>query len=517
MIKRALISVSDKSGILEFAKALTELNIELLSTGGTYSLLKENAIPVKKVAEITQFPEILDGRVKTLHPAIHGGILAKRNKEHLEQLAEHKFGLIDLVIVNLYPFETTIKKPNVSYEEAIENIDIGGPTMLRSAAKNHHDVTVLVDSADYQTVLEEIKESGDTSLKTRKKLALKTFQHTAHYDSQISNYLNSILNTEMPDKALLSFSKKQDLRYGENPHQKAAFYEDINDSSLNICSTKQIWGKELSYNNILDLDAALNITRDFINDHSPFAVIIKHTNPCGAALGNTALGAYQRAVACDPVSYFGGIVGVNTKVDASLAEELGKSFLECIIAPDFDDDALEILKSKKNIRLMIFDKNLPLKKSAYNVRRVSGGLLMQEFDDIDFDINIAQNVTIKLVSDEEKITMAFAWKMVKHVKSNAIILASKGQLVGIGAGQMSRVDSAEIALKKARQNNFEMENLILASDAFFPFRDSIDMAAANGITGIIQPGGSIKDKEVIAAANEHNISMLFTAIRHFNH
>jgi phosphoribosylaminoimidazolecarboxamide formyltransferase/IMP cyclohydrolase len=517
MIKRALLSVSDKTGIIDFARELTNLGVEILSTGGTFKVISDAGISVKKVEDVTHFPEILNGRVKTLHPNIHAGILACRDEDHLAQLDEHKIGQIDLVVVNLYPFESTIAREDVTSDLAIENIDIGGPTMLRAAAKNHKYVTTVVDAKDYSKVIEELKLNAKVSLETNKIFALKVFQHTASYDTAISNYLNKEITNTLPEIFLSSFEKVQDLRYGENPHQKAAFYKEKKFEGISISNSTQLWGKELSYNNIIDLEAALNISLEYKYSKKPFVNIIKHTNPCGAALGNSVEEAYKRAVETDPKSYFGGIVGTNVEIDAPAAKEMSKSFLECIIAPSFSNEAFEILKVKKNIRLMTYDKSLITKDLGYNTRRVKGGLLVQEFDAIKFDFENTKTVSEKKVSDSEKENLEFAWKLVKHIKSNAIIYAKNGQLIGVGAGQMSRVDSSEVAVQKAKNAGLSLDGAVMASDAFFPFRDSIDAAAEAGIIAIIQPGGSVKDKEIIQAANEHEMAMVFTGKRHFNH
>lgn len=516
MKKRALISVSDKSGVADFASELSSLGYEILSTGGTFKLLSEAGVPVIKVSEVTGFPEILGGRVKTLHPAIHGGILAKREAEHEAELAKNEFNFIDIVCVNLYPFEQTIAKADVTYNDAVENIDIGGPTMLRASAKNHQYVVSLVDSADYGICLEELKTNGDVSFKTRQRLAHKTFLHTAHYDTCISNYLMNEMEQALPATFVSSYALKQELRYGENPHQKAAFYVDKAATEMSIATATQLWGKELSYNNILDSDAALNIVRDFLGD-DPFVCILKHTNPCGAAYGSDVLDAYNRAVACDPVSFFGGIVGSNSEITAEAASKMGESFLECIVAPSFSNEAFEILKKKKNIRLLTFDATRAAQKTGLNTRRVTGGLLVQEFDSAAFSIESARCVTTAEPSSAEKKSLEFAWKLVKHVKSNAILFAKDGQAIGVGAGQMSRIDSTKIAIQKAREAGFDLAGSLVASDAFFPFRDSIDSIAEVGVTAVIQPGGSIRDDEVIAAADEHKIKMVFTGQRHFNH
>jgi phosphoribosylaminoimidazolecarboxamide formyltransferase/IMP cyclohydrolase len=516
-MKRALISVSDKSGVVEFAKSLNELGYQIISTGGTFKVLNENNIDVIEADKVTGFPEILDGRVKTLHPNIHGGILARRDESHLAQLKEHGIETIDIVAVNLYPFEATVAKENCTYDLAVENIDIGGPTMLRSAAKNHKYVTTVVDTKDYETVISELKEKTDISFETRKKLALKVYQHTASYDTAISNYLAKQISDDMPETYLASFEKKQELRYGENPHQKAAFYTERNYIGHSVGNTTQLWGKELSYNNIIDLEAAYTMALEYNNSTTPFIVIVKHTNPCGAAIGTSIEHAYRRAVETDPKSFFGGIVGSNMEIDELAAKEMSKAFLECIIAPSFSDKALEILKAKKNIRLVTYEKSTNSDVSGYNVRRIKGGMLVQEFDSYTTPIDKCSVPTSRKPDSNEKESLEFAWKMVKHIKSNAILYAKDGQLVGVGAGQMSRVDSSELAVQKAKNSGLSLDGAVMASDAFFPFRDSIDAAAKAGIKAIIQPGGSIRDEEVIKAADEHGITMMFTKMRHFNH
>jgi phosphoribosylaminoimidazolecarboxamide formyltransferase/IMP cyclohydrolase len=515
-IKRVLVSVTDKKGVIDFAKELQTFGVEILSTGGTAAQLRDSGIAVTDVSDYTGFPEMMDGRLKTLHPKIHGGLLALRDKdEHMKALAAHGIGLIDMVVINLYRFEDTVAREGCTMEEAIENIDIGGPTMLRAAAKNHRFVTVVTDPDDYPAVIDEMKRTGGAiSEETNFAFAVKTFQLTARYDGAISNYLGTMLpggTQEFPETFTMQFVKAQELRYGENPHQKAAFYRERGVSIPSISTARQIQGKELSYNNIMDSDAAWLMASDF---DLPTAVIMKHSNPCGSATSESSLAdAYRKALETDSVSAFGGIVAFNRPVDKGTAEELAKIFLEVVIAPGFDDDALQVLEAKKNLRLL----EIPLKKGTatdYDYRRVAGGLLIQERDKIEEDIRNTEVVTKRAPTGDEYQALAFAWHVVKHVKSNAIVLATKDQLVGVGAGQMSRVDSVRIATMKA---NLPTKGTVLASDAFFPFRDGVDMAAEAGVTAIIQPGGSIRDDEAIKAADEHGIAMIFTGKRHFRH
>ncbi|HIJ80442.1 MAG TPA: bifunctional phosphoribosylaminoimidazolecarboxamide formyltransferase/IMP cyclohydrolase [Desulfuromonadales bacterium] len=515
-ITRALISVSDKSGIIEFARHLSACGVEILSTGGTAKLLRESGLTVKDVSEFTGFPEMLDGRVKTLHPKVHGGLLGMRsNPEHVAKMQEHGILNIDMVVVNLYPFEATTAKAGCSLEDAIENIDIGGPTMLRSAAKNYPDVTVLVDHADYATVLKEMAENGGAvSGATNFGLAVKVFQHTAAYDGAISNYLGSRLTKEIveyPPTFTLQVKKTQDLRYGENPHQTAAFYVETSVAEPCVSNAVQLQGKELSFNNIIDLDAAIETVKEF--DKSA-AVIIKHTNPCGVALADSPLTAYLKARECDPVSAFGGIVGFNRTVDAATATELTSTFLEAVIAPGYSDEALAIFTAKKNVRVMqvpLLDKYVA---DGFDLKRVTGGLLLQGRDTGMITARECRVVTERVPSASEYEALDFAWRVCKHIKSNAIVFSNRDQTVGIGAGQMSRVDSSKIAVQKAL---LPTTGTVLASDAFFPFRDGVDAAAEAGVTAIIQTGGSVRDEEVIKAANEHGIAMLFTSMRHFRH
>ncbi|SNX53030.1 bifunctional phosphoribosylaminoimidazolecarboxamide formyltransferase/IMP cyclohydrolase [Thermoanaerobacterium sp. RBIITD] len=508
MPKRALISVSKKDGILDFAKELNELGYEILSTGGTYKLLKDNGINVIKVSDVTGFPEILDGRVKTLHPKIHGGLLAIRdNEEHINALKEHGIEPIDIVVVNLYPFKETILRDNVTLDEAIENIDIGGPSMIRAAAKNNKYVTVIVDPKDYEIVINEIKEYGDTKEETRFYLAMKAFGHTALYDSLIYNYLLEKNNEEFPDVITFSYEKAQDMRYGENPHQKATFYRNAL-KSYGISECEQLHGKELSFNNINDANATIELLKEF---NEPAAVAVKHTNPCGVAVADSVYDAFKKAYECDPVSIFGGIVAFNRKLDAKTAEELSKIFLEIIIAPDFEEDALNILKKKKNVRILKLKDGYV---KEYDLKKVEGGLLVQEKDEIDLYDDKLNVVTEKAPSEKELRDLKFAWKVVKHVKSNAIVLAKDGATVGIGAGQVNRIWPTEQSIKQAGE---KAKGSVLASDAFFPFPDVVEAAEKAGVTSIIQPGGSINDKASIDEANKAGISMIFTGIRHFKH
>ncbi|MED3662474.1 bifunctional phosphoribosylaminoimidazolecarboxamide formyltransferase/IMP cyclohydrolase [Ureibacillus terrenus] len=508
MAKRALISVSNKEGIVEFAKELVALGYEILSTGGTKKLLQENDVPVTGVDEVTKFPEILDGRVKTLNPMIHGGLLGKfDDPSHQAQMKEHGIEPIEIVCVNLYPFVETISKPDVTYEEAIENIDIGGPTMLRAAAKNHKYVTVIVDSNDYQTVLDELKANGATSFETRKKLAAKVFRHTASYDAYISNYLTE---EQFPETLTLTYELKQTLRYGENPHQKAAFYKKRLGSDFSLAYATQLHGKELSYNNIQDGNAALQIVKEF---KEPAAVAVKHMNPCGVGVGSTIEEAFDKAYEADPVSIFGGIVALNREVDAATAEKLSKIFLEIIIAPSFTEEALEILTKKKNIRLLTIDFSQQ-KKDPFKVVSVEGGLLVQDDDTYGFEDADIKVVTDREPTEEEWEALKLGWKVVKHVKSNAIVVNNKEMTLGIGAGQMNRVGAARIALEQAGE---KAKGAVLASDAFFPMPDTVEEAIKAGITAIIQPGGSIRDQDSIDAANKAGIAMVFTGVRHFKH
>jgi len=511
-MRRALISVSDKTGVAEFARGLAELGWEVLSTGGTASLLKEQGVPVTPVSEVTGFPEILEGRVKTLHPAIHGGILARRVPEHLEELKRQGIGLIDMVVVNLYPFFQTISRPGVTLEEAVENIDIGGPAMVRAAAKNFEYVAVVVNPSRYRQILEVLRQQGEVPRALRMELAQEAFLHTSEYDFQVQGYLARQLGQEqkaegMPQRFVLAGEKLMDLRYGENPHQKAAFYSRAGQGAAGVL--QQLHGKELSYNNLLDLNSAWSLVQEF---SAPAAVIIKHTNPCGAAQGSDLAEAYRRALDADPVSAFGGIVALNRPVDEKTASLLGEIFLEVIAAPSFEPGALDILRAKKNLRLLTLASQG--EDAEYEIKTVPGGFLVQEADRVDLDLSSLRVVTKRQPTQEEWEDLFFAWKVVKHVKSNAIVVCRGQQTLGVGAGQMNRVGSVRIALEQAKE---KARGAVLASDAFFPFRDSVDEAGRAGITAIIQPGGSVRDEESIQAADEYGMAMVFTGVRHFKH
>jgi len=512
-IKRALVSVSDKNGVVELCAALKKSGVEILSTGGTARELQGNNIPVTEVSDYTGFPEILDGRVKTLHPKIHGGLLALRgNPAHMQTLKEYNIGLIDMVVVNLYPFEKTVAKTGVTREQAIENIDIGGPSMLRSAAKNHQSVAVVSSPEQYPGLIEELEiNKGSLSEETCKKLAAAVFRTTAAYDTAIGNYLSrGPAGETFPVSLSLQFSKVQELRYGENPHQKAAFYSE-GGRRTGLAGLKQLWGKELSFNNILDLNAAVNMVREFPD---PAVVFLKHNNPCGAAENKDVLKAYKQAWECDKLSAFGGIIAVNRKIGLDLAKLIAKSgFLECIIAPEFSSDGLELLKAKKNLRLLALP-GLSGACAGFDLKRVAGGLLVQEPDCLTLEPDKLKVVTKKKPSKAEMGSLIFAWKVAKHVKSNAIVLARGARTVGIGAGQMSRVDSVFITKRKAGKL---AKNSCLASDAFFPKEDAVLEAAKMGVKAIIQPGGSIADEEIIKACDKHKIAMVFTGTRHFRH
>ena len=506
MTKRALISVSDKTNIVEFAKGLEKYGFEVISTGGTYTHLKNNGVSCISIEDVTQFPEILEGRVKTLHPKIHGGLLSKRGNElHNKHVAENNIEYIDLVCVNLYPFEATVKKEGVSEEEIIENIDIGGPSMLRSAAKNFNDVAVVTDINDYAKILEEL-EQGGISYETRRALAIKVFNTTASYDAAIANYFNKKDNL-VPEKLTLSYKLQDSLRYGENPHQKAYHYVQDNNESYALQNAVQLHGKEMSYNNIQDASAALDILSEF---DETTCVAVKHMNPCGVATGNSVFEAYSRAYEADPVSIFGGIVAVNGKVDKETAEKMHSIFLEIILATDYDEEALEILTKKKNLRIYkLSEKN---NNHEQQIKSVRGGILVQDFNDKLADEY--ESVTEKKVDESQQRDIEFGLKVVKHVKSNAIVVVKDGQTLGIGAGQMNRVGSCKIALEQAGE---KARGAVLASDAFFPMRDSADIAADYGIAAIVQPGGSIRDQESIDACNEKGVAMVFSKIRHFKH
>lgn len=523
-IRRALLSVSDKTGITEFAQALSARGVELLSTGGTARLLADAGLPVTEVSDYTGFPEMMDGRVKTLHPKVHGGILGRRGTDD-EIMAKHQISAIDMVVVNLYPFAETVAKPGCTLEDAVENIDIGGPTMVRSAAKNHKDVAIVVKSSDYSNIIEEM-DAGQNSLSfdTRFDLAIKAFEHTAAYDSMIANYFGQKVKPyfgdttqpsgRFPRTLNLNFIKKQDMRYGENSHQNAAFYIEENIQEASISTAVQLQGKALSYNNIADTDAALECVKQF---DKPACVIVKHANPCGVAVADTLLTAYDNAFKTDPTSAFGGIIAFNRELDAKTAAEIiERQFVEVIIAPSVAEDALPVLAAKQNVRVLTCGQwQHPV--AALDFKRVNGGLLVQ-----DRDLGMVGDNDLKVVSkrqptEQELKDALFCWKVAKFVKSNAIVYAKNNMTIGVGAGQMSRVYSAKIAGIKAGDEGLEVAGCAMASDAFFPFRDGIDAAAAVGITCVIQPGGSIRDDEVIAAADEHNIAMIFTGMRHFRH
>jgi len=516
-IRRALISVSDKTGIVDFAKRLAGLGVEILSTGGTHRLLKDNGVAVIEVSDYTGFPEMMDGRVKTLHPKVHGGILGRRGQDDAV-MGEYGIAPIDMVVVNLYPFEQTVAKPGCSLEDAIENIDIGGPTMVRAAAKNHAFVNIVVNASDYATVLAEMSaNNGCTSYKTRFDLAIKAYEHTAAYDGAIANYFGRLVpggNEHFPRTFNLHFVKAQDMRYGENPHQQSAFYVEKSPKEVSIATAKQLQGKELSYNNIADTDAALECVKQF---EAPACVIVKHANPCGVAVAETIGKAYDLAFATDSESAFGGIIAFNRKLDAATAKAIvDRQFVEVIIAPEVDADAVAIVAEKKNVRLLVCGQwSAPV--AAFDFKRVNGGLLVQ-----DRDLGMVGAADLKVVSKRQPTQaeigdLLFAWKVAKFVKSNAIIYAKNHQTIGVGAGQMSRVNSARIAAIKAEHAGLTVQGAVMASDAFFPFRDGIDNAAKVGISCVIQPGGSIRDDEVIAAADEHGMAMVFTGMRHFRH
>ncbi|HEY3330258.1 MAG TPA: bifunctional phosphoribosylaminoimidazolecarboxamide formyltransferase/IMP cyclohydrolase [Capsulimonadaceae bacterium] len=520
-IKRALLSVSDKAGLVDLARVLVELGVELLSTGGTSTALAAAGLPVTAVSDVTQFPEMLEGRVKTLHPAIHGGLLADRSKpEHMAKIAEHGILPIDLVVINLYPFAATVAKPDVTREEAIENIDIGGPSMVRSAAKNHAAVAVVTSPDDYPALIAELRaNNGEVSEQLRRDLAAKAYAHTGAYDATIAAYLRKD-DIGFPDTLPLAFTKVQDLRYGENPHQKAAFYRQDGYNLPGVATATKLHGKELSFNNIYDLNGAYELAQDFAHEAKPFAAVVKHTNPCGAALGATLAEAFTQARATDPISAFGGILALTRTVDAATAEAITapQTFFEAIIAPGYDDDAFKILTTKKkwgaNLILLQTPNRDAYIDSQWDLKRVTGGLLVQSPDTKQADPNALENATRRGPSSEELVDLLFAWKIVKHVKSNAIVIAKDGQLLGVGAGQMNRVQSVRLAVAQAGD---KAKGAALASDAFFPFDDGPEAAGKAGITSIIQPGGSVKDADSIAMADQYNIAMVLTRARHFRH
>jgi len=517
MIRRALLSVSNKEGLLEFARALRSRGVTILSTGGTAALLREDGIEVTDVASVTGFPEIMNGRVKTLHPRIHGGLLGRRGTDDAV-MAEHGIEAIDLVAVNLYPFAATIAKSGCSFDEAVENIDIGGPAMVRASAKNHDHVTVVVDPLDYGTVLAEIdREAGSVSAATRLRLATKAFAHTAQYDAAVASYLDRASRTaagEFPDLLAFQFRKRLDLRYGENPHQQAAFYVATGSQGASIGSASQLQGKELSFNNLADADTAFECVRQF---DEPACVIVKHANPCGVAVATSPREAYDRAFRTDPTSAFGGIIAFNRPLDAETARVIvERQFVEVIVAPAVEAEAREACARKENVRLLVTGGLAP-SNSPYEIRSVNGGLLLQTRDDATVPRESLEVVTKRAPTPVELDDLVFAWKVCKYVKSNAIVFARERMTVGIGAGQMSRVVSTRIAAMKARDEGLEPKGSVMASDAFFPFRDGLDAAAEHGITAVIQPGGSKRDPEVVAAADEHGIAMVFTGMRHFRH
>jgi phosphoribosylaminoimidazolecarboxamide formyltransferase/IMP cyclohydrolase len=516
-VQRALISVSNKDGVLDFAREISRLGIEILSTGGTAKMLRDAGVPVKDVSEFTGFPEMLDGRVKTLHPKVHGGLLGRRNNpEHVKQMKQHGIEPIDLVVVNLYPFEQTVAKPGCTLEEAIENIDIGGPTMLRSAAKNHTDVAVVVSPRDYGRVLDELRKHGEVSAKTRFELCRTVFLHTARYDSAISAWLDSQVpadeKTRFPNILTLQFEKVQNLRYGENPHQQGAFYREFGRKEPSVAHAKQLQGKEMSFNNFLDANSALELAKEY---EETVAVIVKHNNPCGVATAATLADAFRKARDCDPVSAFGGVIAFNRMVDFETAKELTATFVEVVAAPEFAPDALEELKKKKDVRLLDIGPTVKGTPEGMDLKKITGGLIYQDRDlGRIADIRALRVATKRTPTEDEYEALAFAWKVCKHVKSNAVVFTRKDRTVGIGAGQMSRLDSVKIAKLKAQ---FPLAGTVLASDAFFPFRDGLEEAAHAGVTAVIQPGGSLKDEEVTKAADEHGVAMIMTGIRHFRH
>ncbi|MFC3927360.1 bifunctional phosphoribosylaminoimidazolecarboxamide formyltransferase/IMP cyclohydrolase [Streptococcus caprae] len=514
MTKRALISVSDKAGIIELAQELTSLGWEIISTGGTKTTLDNAGVATIAIDDVTCFPEMMDGRVKTLHPKIHGGLLARRDLDtHLEAAASHEIGLIDLVVVNLYPFKETILRPDVTYDLAVENIDIGGPSMLRSAAKNHASVTVVVDPADYAVVLNELKADGETTYATRQRLAAKVYRHTAAYDALIADYFTAQVGETKPEKLTITYDLKQPMRYGENPQQDADFYQKAIPTDYSIASAKQLNGKELSFNNIRDADAAIRSIRDFKD--RPTVVALKHMNPCGIGQADSIEAAWDYCYEADPVSIFGGIVVLNREVDAATAEKMSKIFLEIIIAPSYTADALAILQKKANLRVLelSFDAQDASEIEA-EYTGVVGGMLVQNQDVATVAPSDWKVVTDREPSEQERVALAFAWKSIKYVKSNGILISNDHMTLGVGPGQTNRVASVRIAIEQAKDR---LDGAVLASDAFFPFADNVEEIAAAGIKAIIQPGGSVRDEEVIAAANKYGIAMVFTGVRHFRH
>jgi phosphoribosylaminoimidazolecarboxamide formyltransferase/IMP cyclohydrolase len=521
----ALLSVSDKTGIVELAQALHALGVRLISTGGTAKLLADQGLPVTEVAEVTAFPEMLDGRVKTLHPKVHGGLLARRDlPEHMAALKRHMISTIDILVVNLYPFEATVAKPGCTLEDAIENIDIGGPAMVRSGAKNWKDVAVLTDASQYEAVLGELRASGTVSHQTKFALAVAAFNRISNYDAAISDYLSSLqadgTRTAFPAQANGRFVKLQDLRYGENPHQQAAFYRDLHPAPGSLVTAQQLQGKELSYNNIADADAAWECVKSF---DVPACVIVKHANPCGVAVGKDALEAYSKAFKTDPTSAFGGIIAFNRPLDGAAAQAVSKQFVEVLMAPEFTPEALEVFKAKANVRVLKIAlppggaSDWDNGRNAMDIKRVGSGLLMQTADNRELTLADLKVVTKKQPTQQELQDLLFAWKVAKYVKSNAIVFCKDGMTMGVGAGQMSRLDSARIASIKAQHAQLSLQGTAVASDAFFPFRDGLDVVVDAGATCVIQPGGSMRDEEVIAAADERGVAMVFSGVRHFRH
>ena len=524
----ALLSVSDKTGIVDFARALHALGVKLISTGGTAKLLADAQLPVTEVAELTAFPEMLDGRVKTLHPKVHGGLLARRDvPEHMAALKAHNIDTIDLLVVNLYPFEATVAKPGCTLEDAIENIDIGGPAMVRSAAKNWQDVGVITDASQYQSVIEELKKNGKLSDKLRFALSVAAFNRISQYDGAISDYLSSIdfeasvssaapVRQQFPAQANSQFIKLQDLRYGENPHQQAAFYRDLQPAPGSLVTAVQLQGKELSYNNIADADAAWECVKSF---EVPACVIVKHANPCGVAVGQDALEAYSKAFQTDPTSAFGGIIAFNRTVDVAAAQAVSKQFVEVLMAPDFTPEALAVFKSKVNVRILqiALPADVSQSRNALDIKRVGSGLLMQTADNHELTLADLKVVTKKQPTPQQLQDLLFAWKVAQYVKSNAIVFCKDGMTMGVGAGQMSRLDSARIASIKAEHAKLSLQGTAVASDAFFPFRDGLDVVVDAGATCVIQPGGSMRDQEVIDAADERGVVMVYSGVRHFRH
>ena len=514
MIKRALISVSDKTGIVDFASALAAKGVEIISTGGTAKALSDAGLKVINISDITGFPECLDGRVKTLHPKVHAGLLAIRsNEEHMQQIKELGVETIDIVVINLYPFKQTILKGNVELEEAIENIDIGGPTMLRAAAKNYQDVAVVVDPADYEKVLSELNETGDVSVKTKFRLAYKVFEHTSHYDTLIAKYLRDTLgDIDFPDTLSLTYEKVQDMRYGENPHQKAVFYKEVGANRGLLPSAVQLHGKELSYNNINDTNGAIELVKEF---DEPTVVAVKHTNPCGVGSASAIYEAYMRAYESDPVSIFGGIIAANREIDAKTAEEINKIFVEIVVAPSFSEEAYAILSQKKNIRLLKLERIAEkVPADTLDMKKVCGGLLVQKYNNQLFNEEELKVVTDVKPTKEQMEDLIFAMKVVKHTKSNGIALAKGKMTIGVGPGQTNRIVPTRVAIEYAGERS---KGAVMASDAFFPFEDCVEAAAAAGIKAIIQPGGSLNDQKSIDACNKYGIAMLFTGMRHFKH